>query len=216
METVQPKARYRVWLDALFVDHGLLRILWTNFHVVKPQVLYRSNHPTPGNLKRFVRQAGIKTIINLRGRTTSGADTLSREAAHKIGLDFLDVPMRSSAAPKREAILQLAEAFRTMRKPALVHCKSGADRAGFAAAIFWLLEGESPARAKTQLALRYGHLKYARAGILDKFIDAWAESEGKKPFLDWVAEDYDAAALQAAFKSNLVARFLNDRILRRE
>jgi protein tyrosine/serine phosphatase len=216
METISRRARYRVWVNALFVDHGLLRTVWTNFHVVKPQVLYRSNHPTPGNLRRFVRLAGIKTLINLRGRTTTGADTLSREAARKIGLDFLDVPMRSSVAPQREAILQLAEAFRTMRKPALVHCKSGADRAGFASAIFLLLEGATPARAKTQLALRYGHLKYARAGILDKFIDAWADSKGKKPFLNWVAEDYDAAALQATFKSNTMARFLNDRLLRRE
>ncbi|HQT65368.1 MAG: protein tyrosine phosphatase [Acidocella sp. 20-57-95] len=216
METISAKARYRTWVDALFVDHGVLRIVWTNFHVVKPHVLYRSNHPTPANLRRFVRRFGIKTLINLRGRTTTGADTLSREAARKLGLDFLDMPFRSSVAPQREAILQLAEAYKNMRKPALVHCKSGADRAGFAAAIFLLVEGASPATAKSQLALRYGHLKYARAGILDKFIDAWASHTGGKPFLTWVAQDYDAAALQASFKSNAIARFLNDRILRRE
>jgi hypothetical protein len=31
-----------------------------------------------------------------------------------------------------------------------------------------------------------------------------------------VADEYDAAALQAAFKSNVFARFMHDRVLNRE
>jgi protein tyrosine/serine phosphatase len=216
-DMVTPAGRRNAWMDALFIDHAALRILWTNFHTVVPGILYRANHPTPGNLRRFTRKVHLKTLINLRGATGNGSDALSRETALRLGLDFIDLPMRSHAAPKREQILQLAEIFRTMRRPALVHCKSGADRTGFAAAIFLLLEGNSTAQAKRQLALRYGHLRHAKAGILDQFLTLWvATGEGRKPFLAWVAEDYHEAALTAGFTANHVASFINDHILTRE
>jgi protein tyrosine/serine phosphatase len=216
--TIHTKAgRRNAWMDALFIDHAVLRTLWTNFHTVAPGALYRANHPTPGNLRRFTRKAGLKTLINLRGATGNGSDALSREAAHQLGLDFIDLPMRSHAAPKREQILALGGVFQRMRRPALVHCKSGADRAGFAAAIFLILEGHSTAEAKRQLSLRYGHLRHAKTGILDRFLEVWAQTgEGRKPFLQWVAEEYDEAALIAGFATNPIARFINDRILVRE
>ena len=73
-----------------------------------------------------------------------------------------------------------------------------------------------PARRARQMRLRFGHMRHSRAGILSAFIDAWEHYAGGKSFERWVAEDYDAAALQAAFKSNPLARFLNDRVLSRE
>jgi len=216
MDLTSTAGRRRAWLDSLFDDHAVLRTVWTNFHEVVPGVLYRSNHPTPGNLRRFVRDQGIKTVINLRGVAGNGSDMLSREAARQLRLDFVDLAVRSAAAPPRETVLELIRLYRTMRRPGLVHCKSGADRAGFAAAVFLLMEGASAARARKQMRLRFGHMRHSRAGILSAFIDAWERDEGCKTFEHWVAEDYDAAALQAAFKSNALARFLNDRVLFRE
>jgi protein tyrosine/serine phosphatase len=216
MDLTSPKGRRRAWLDSLFDDHAALRTVWTNFHAVVPGVLYRSNHPTPGNLRRFVREKGIKTVINLRGEAGNGSDALSREAARLLDLDFIDLALRSAAAPPRDSLLALLRHYRTMRRPGLVHCKSGADRAGFAAAVFLLMEGASPAQARAQMRLRFGHLRHSRAGILSAFIDAWERYEGNKSFSHWVADEYDAAALQAAFKSNVFARFMHDRVLNRE
>ncbi len=216
MDLSSRKGRRRAWLDSLFDDHAALRTVWTNFHAVAPGVLYRSNHPTPGNLRRFVRENGIKTVINLRGEAGNGSDALSREAAKKLGLEFVDLAVRSAAAPPRATVLELMRLYRTMQRPGLVHCKSGADRAGFAAAVFLLMKGAGAAQARAQMRLRYGHMRHSRAGILSAFIDAWARYEGSKTFERWVAEDYDAAALQADFKSNPLARFLNDRLLSRE
>jgi hypothetical protein len=34
-----------IWLDALLVDHAIFRLVWSNFAVVIPGRLYRSNHP---------------------------------------------------------------------------------------------------------------------------------------------------------------------------
>jgi protein tyrosine/serine phosphatase len=216
MDLTSPKGRRRAWLDSLFDDHAALRTVWTNFYAVAPGALYRSNHPTPGNLRRFVRETGIKTVINLRGEAGNGSDALSREAARVLGLDFIDLAVRSAVAPPRETVVELMRLYQTMRRPGLVHCKSGADRAGFASAVFLLMRGASVAEARAQMALRFGHMRHSRAGILSAFIGAWERYPGDKTFARWVAEDYDAAALQAGFKSNPLARYLNDRVLSRE
>lgn len=210
--------RRNAWIDALFIDHAVLRILWTNFAAVKPGRLYRSNHPTPGNLAAFARKTGLRSVINLRGRAQNGSDALSREAAARLGLDFYDMAMESRGAPHKDRILRLAEIYQTMRGPALVHCKSGADRAGLAAGLFVLIEGGTAAQALKQLSLRFGHIKQANTGILDAFFLTYQrEGEAKgKNFMDWVREDYSEDALRARFRANSLAGFVNDKVLGRE
>jgi protein tyrosine/serine phosphatase len=206
------------WLDALFVDHAVFRLFWGNWAVVEPGVLYRCNHPTPGRLAAITRRHWLKTLINLRGaEAKNGADALTREAAAQLGLELIDISLQSRRAPARADVLRLAEVYRTMRVPALIHCKSGADRAGLAAALFVLLNGGTVQAALRHLSLRFGHMKRSRAGVLDAFLLRFmADAEGKKPFLDWVRQDYDEAALRRDFQARGLASFINDRILRRE
>jgi protein tyrosine phosphatase (PTP) superfamily phosphohydrolase (DUF442 family) len=212
-----PQGRRNAWIDALFVDHAILRLWWTNFAPVEPGLLYRSNHPTPGNLRAFAHKFGLKSLINLRGQAKNGSDALSRDTAQKLGLDFYDMAFESRGAPHRERILRLAEIIKHMRGPALIHCKSGADRAGLAAGLFILIRGGTTAQALKQLSWRFGHIKHSKTGILDAFFALYARTaEGKKPFLDWVRDDYDEVALRAAFKAGRVAEFINSRILARE
>ena len=209
--------RANAWADSLLVDHALLRLAWTNFAVVSPNRLYRSNHPTPGRLKNMVRRLGLRTIVNLRGPCGNGSDALSREAAARLGVDFIDAPLRSREAPPRERLLSLVETFRTMREPALVHCKSGVDRAGFASGVFLLLQGGRAREALAQLSPRFGHLPHSGAGILrGLFLRYAAEAEGRKAFLAWLREDYDPAALRAAFAAGRWSSRLADRVLARE
>ena len=42
------------------------------------------------------------------------------------------------------------------------------------------------------------------------------EGEGRKPFLDWLREDYDEMALRRDFVAGGLASFVNDRLLARE
>ena len=42
--------RRRAWVDSMLVDHGVLRLAWTNAGPVLPGRLYRCNHPPPGRL----------------------------------------------------------------------------------------------------------------------------------------------------------------------
>jgi protein tyrosine phosphatase (PTP) superfamily phosphohydrolase (DUF442 family) len=216
-DLVSKAGRRNAWMDALFVDHAVLRLGWTNFATVQPGVLYRANHPLPGHLRRYVQAVGLRSVINLRGQCANGSDALSREAAGRLGLEFYDMALESRGAPQRVRIMRLAEIYRTMARPGLIHCKSGADRAGLAAALYVLIEGGSSAQALAQLSWRFGHIKQSNTGILDAFIATYArEAEGRVGFLDWVEHMYDETDLRARFRSRSLARFVNDRILRRE
>jgi protein tyrosine/serine phosphatase len=211
------RGRTLAWADALFVDHAVFRLVWSNLAAVIPARLYRCNHPTPGRLARLTRQLGLKTLINLRGPTGNGSDALSRAEAARLGLHFIDMALESRGAPQRDRILRLHQIYHTMQAPALIHCKSGADRAGLAAGLFVLFEGGTSHDALRQLSLRFGHIRQAKTGILDAFFLRWQrEGEGRKPFLDWVREDYDEAALRRDFHANGLASFINDWVLAHE
>jgi protein tyrosine/serine phosphatase len=209
--------RTLAWIDALFIDHAVFRLAWSNLAEISPGRLYRSNHPLPGRLARLARRYGLRTLINLRGRADNGSDALSRDAAARLGLDFVDLALESRGAPQRDRILRLHDTYRDMRAPALMHCKSGADRAGLAAGLFVLFEGGTARAALRQLSWRFGHIRQAKTGILDAFFLRYQrEGEGRKPFLDWVQQDYDEAALRRDFHANGLASFINDWVLAHE
>lgn len=211
------RGRALAWVDSLFVDHALFRLVWGNWATVSAGRLYRCNHPTPQRLAHAVRRYGITTLVNLRGATQSGSYALSRDAAMRLGLDFHDMSLESRGAPQKDRIFRLFDIYSSMRGPGLIHCKSGADRAGLAAGLFVLFEGGTSAAALRQLSLRFGHIKQAKTGILDAFFLRYQrEGEGKKPFLDWVRDDYDEAALRHDFHANGLASFIDDWVLAHE
>jgi protein tyrosine/serine phosphatase len=195
----------------------VFRLVWTNFAPVLPGRLYRSNHPTPGQLAAARRRYGLTTLINLRGRRFCGSDALSRQAAERLGLRHVDMAFESRGAPHRDRILRFHEIYRSLTGPALMHCKSGADRAGLASGLAVMFEGGTAAQALAQLSWRFGHWKSARTGILDAFFHRYErDAEGRLPFLDWVRDEYDEAALKRDFVANGLSSFITDRVLRRE
>jgi hypothetical protein len=212
-----PGDRARAWRDSLLVDHAVFRVLWDNWAEVVPGKLYRSNHPTPARLAAASRRHGLRTLVNLRGHRQCGSDALSRAAAGRLGLDHVDMAFESRGAPHRDRILRFAGLYRGLAFPALMHCKSGADRAGLAAGLAVLFEGGSAQDALRQLSWRFGHFNRSRTGILDAFFIRYAaEAEGRLPFLDWVEREYDEAALRRDFTAHGLASFVTDRVLRRE
>jgi len=214
-----PAGRRAAWLNSLFVDHALLRLPWRNWGVVESGRLYRSNHPVPWQLRQAARRFGLRTVINLRGhRAECGSDALGRHAAAELGIAHVDAPFESRGAPHRDRVLRLAAIFAAMEEPALLHCKSGADRTGLAAGIWLLLQGRSVAEALAQLSLRHGHVRQSRTGILDAFFLRYAADtrDRPKPFLAWLREDYDEDALRREFASRPWADRLVDGVLGRE
>ena len=211
------RGRAAAWRDSLLVDHAVFRVLWDNLREVVPGKLYRSNHPTPARLAAAKRQYGLHTLINLRGHRQCGSDALSRKAAADLGLNHIDMAFESRGAPHRERILRFEKIYRTLDTPALMHCKSGADRAGLASGLAILFEGGTSQDALAQLSWKFGHWSRSRTGILDAFFIRYAtEAEGRVPFLHWVEHDYDEAALRRDFVAGGLSSFVVDRVLVRE
>ncbi len=217
-DLASPKGRQRAEADLIWGDHGFLRARFSNFHWIEPGIMARANQPSPQRIADYA-ELGIKTILNLRGPSDTGYYLLEREACERHGLAMVDVRMFSREPPSREKVLEVKRVFETIQYPALMHCKSGADRAGVMAVLYKHLRMGLPmGEAVEQLSLKYLHVKQGKTGMLDFFFATYlAETKSSgKPFLDWVAEDYDIAAVKAAFMSAWWANILVDKILRRE
>ncbi len=211
------RGRVHAWSDSMLVDHAVFRMVWDNFAEIIPGRLYRCNHPTPHRLERLTQRYGLRTLINLRGHRQCGSDALSRAAAARLGLQHVDMAFESRGAPHRDRILRFAGIYQSLQTPALMHCKSGADRAGLAAGLAILFEGGTAAQAAAQLSWRFGHIRSSRTGILDAFFRLYAhEAEGRVPFLDWIDQGYDEARLRQDFTAGGLGSILNDTLLRRE
>lgn len=163
---------------------------------------------------------GTRTIVNLRGRRdTCGSYVLERRACEDLGLALVDFPIRSRSALDKPTLHAAAEMFQKIEYPALIHCKSGADRAGLMATLYLFLDEGAPLRqAMRQLSFRYGHIKSARTGVIDHFFEQFLKDTGgaQAAFFPWVDERYDPVALTAEHRSSLLANFLVNKVLRRE
>ena len=58
------------WFDYWLVDHGFLRAYFTNRYEL-PGPLYRANQPSPGRVRWYKNHLGVKTIVNLRGDSST-------------------------------------------------------------------------------------------------------------------------------------------------
>ena len=211
--------RIRAILDMWFVDHGFIRDIYLNLHPVS-QTVWRSAQPAPHHLKKIAKM-GIKTILNLRGRRDScGSYILEREACEKYGLTLIDFPIRSRA-PLEKATLQAAlKLFSTLEYPILIHCKSGADRAGFMSVFYLFTQLAIPLdiAMNKHLSLSYGHIKQAKTGIIDYFYQSYLNQNKNHSisFEDWIDKTYDPLLLEKEFKQHWIYGLFVDWILRRE
>lgn len=139
-----------------------IRKLIDNFHSVESGKLYRSKQLSSKNLNRYIKKLGIKTIINLRGKNKDQKWWCEeKEAAKKNNLLFCNIAMNSNTNPTPEQIKKLFHLYQKAPKPILIHCHSGIDRSGEAAAL-WVLnqQNKNKKEALKQLSLRYGYLKW--------------------------------------------------------
>ena len=212
-----PAGRRAAWFDFLFVDFGILRVFWKNRAFVTPRVM-RMNQPYPGDIADAAK-AGIRTIITARHDPRHGGNALVAEAARRHGLTYLTLPLFSRSAPFRQAILDAGQALREAEYPLLIHCKSGADRAGFLSALYLIVvEGRPVREAKGQLTWRHLHIRASRTGVLDAVFETYLSvhpDEGK-PFLDWIRDDYDPEAIDRDYRAQGLADFIDRVILRHE
>ena len=210
--------RFNAYLDYLWNDHAYLRVGFQNAHWISPEMA-RSNQPWPFQLERWKRE-GVKTIVNLRGGFDASFHALERDACERLGLKLVDFTVTSRDAPSKARVLGARELFESLDYPAMMHCKSGADRAGVMSVLYAHFRLGQPIRqAMGQLSLRYLHVRHGYTGVLDRVFELYlarGEPAGLS-FVDWIASpDYDPVKIKADFRAGLLGALLTERLLRRE
>ena len=213
-----PRGRLRAYWDFFWSDHAFLRLGFQNAFWVSPE-LVRSNQPWPWQLKWW-RDAGVRTVLNLRGEPAKSHHVLEADACERLGLRMIDLVVYSREAPTLEQVLAARQVFETIEYPCLMHCKSGADRAGLMSVLYAHFRlGQPIAEALAQLSLRHGHFRQGNTGVLDHVFDRYlAETrDSGMSLIDWMSlPDYDHKAIKAEFRASGWGSVLTDRLLRRE
>ncbi len=213
-----PGGRLRTTVDHLWNDHAYLRLGFSNAHWISDE-LVRTNQPWPFQLKAWA-DGGIKTVINLRGGFDASFRALEVEACQRLGLELVDFVVASRDVPTRAQVLGARDLFERVRYPALMHCKSGADRAGVMAVFYkHFRQGQSIRQAIAQLSPRFLHVRAGLTGVLDYVFERYL-SEGEPAglsFVQWVESPaYDPAAIKADFKAGWWGTVLTEKLMRRE
>lgn len=197
-----PRARRSARLHYNLFDHAFLRVLWTNFYEIAPGV-YRSNQPTHRRFERYAAM-GIRSVVNLRGEDRFAHYLFERESLAQLGMQQIDAKLWAREAAPRKRIVGVIDALRAAERPMMFHCKSGADRAGFVAAMYLLIFEDTPiAEAKKQLSLRYIHLDFTKTGVQDYILRVYEARLGLGPigFEDWIRTEYRAKTIQPAWEA---------------
>jgi len=218
-DLISPLGRFRTYLDYLWKDHAYLRVGFQNAHWVGDKLI-RTNQPWPFQL-RWWRDRGVKTVINLRG---GGYPTsfylLEKDACERLGLNLENFAIASREAPSAAQVLGARDLFDRVEYPAVMHCKSGADRAGIMSVLYAHHRlGLSLRDAVKELGLRTLHVKQGEVGVLGYTFERYFQDGEPKglSFFEWVeTPDYDPKAIRADFKAGRLGSLLTETVLRRE
>ena len=183
-----------------WLDHGVLRKRWTNLDEIAPGV-WRSNHPDRERLERY-RDMGIRTVVTLRGESRAAAHMFEMEDCAALGLTLVVTKLSARSLVTKEQMLSVLDLFERIEKPFVMHCKSGADRAGLASAMWMMhMEGKPLEEAREQLSFKYLHIRRSKTGILDFVLDQFEADTQETPmsFREWVEARYDGDRLTEDF-----------------
>lgn len=195
-----PSGRFWSKVHYHVFDHAFLRVFWTNFEEIAPGV-YRSNHPTHKRLKKY-RDMGIKSVLTLRGEEKFAHWLFEKESCKQLGLKLHVCKLHARNAAKGERITKVIDEIRTMERPFVFHCKSGADRAGFVAAMYLMVFENVPVeKARDMLSMKYLHMKWTKTGVQDYMLDVYEARKNAAPidFETWLRTEYRGQRLNDAW-----------------
>lgn len=96
--------------------------------------LYRGGQPGEEGFQ-FLKEKGIKTVINLRAEDNSEAKTVA-----KLGMNYVQIPVDEIRPWSQIPSAAIARYFEIINNPAnypiFFHCRRGADRTGIMAALY--------------------------------------------------------------------------------
>jgi len=175
--------------------------------------VYRSAQLTPWRLKKIIKKYNVKTIINLRGNNKNYLYKREEEICKEMGVEYFTVALlsRSPERIRKEELDKLVNILKTAKKPILFHCKAGADRTGFVAVLWHILNGRDKKWAiDKELRLKYLFLPWSKAGKIKRVFELY---DGKSDFVEWFDKNREKFK---EFKSSKLGDFISDKVLRKE
>jgi protein tyrosine/serine phosphatase len=149
-------------------------------------------------LRKTITAYGIKTIINLRGMSSSPSYLEELKVANELGVRHVDIEISARQLPPPEKVEELLKTFAKGPYPILVHCSGGADRSGLASVLYRVICEDEPftSALKEQLTWRYGHFAVGQRRAMDDFFKLYLQTGAKKDFAQWIIEDYPEVYLR--------------------
>ncbi|MGV3549602.1 tyrosine-protein phosphatase [Rhizobium sp.] len=129
-----------------------------NIHEVAAGELYRSGQLTAGQIRDVANRYGIRSIVNLRGKSDAKWYQDEVAEARALGLVHVDFKMSATRELPMERASELESLLKDVPKPVLIHCQGGSDRSGLASAIYMhTVYGMDFEKAEGQISIYYGH-----------------------------------------------------------
>ena len=124
--------------------------------------LYRGGQPTEKGFQ-FLREKGVKTIINLRAEDKSEAALVE-----SMGMKYIGIPVEEVRPWSQIPNSAIAKYFELVNNPAnypiFFHCRRGADRTGAFAALYRIVRQQWNAQKAYQEARDIG-MRWFYAGL---------------------------------------------------
>jgi protein tyrosine phosphatase (PTP) superfamily phosphohydrolase (DUF442 family) len=187
------------WAPQLVAD------LASNYDCVLPGTLYRSAILSPARLESRIKQYGLRSVINLRGRQERDWYRQQVAVCERLGVRHYDVGFFAQHPMSRAVMGTLIQTLESCPKPALIHCQSGTDRTSRAAAVAVLLFDRTATLedARRQTSFWYGCLpgsvKQRSTGAMLECYAAWLRDQRRRhdpeAFRYWARKHYDARAV---------------------
>lgn len=188
------KISFAIILVVLIISLVVLDFYVHDFRTVIPNQVYRSAQLSTAQFQATINKYHIKSIVNLRG-INAGSNWYTDELAIStfMHVNHYNVALDSSVLPSTANFKKLVSILQTAPRPILIHCESGVDRSGLAAAVILLLGNHSLNTAAKQVSWKYFVLTDDSVGkqflqMYEKWLAANHLTTSKENLLRWLAQ----------------------------
>lgn len=202
-------------VNAYSAEYSPMNLIRSNFHSISEEA-YRSAQPSPKQLRRYHAQYGLKTVVNVRGRKDNSKIQREEEAVcAELGITLRYIHLHSRNIPSHETLEETKALIEEIEYPALFHCKAGSDRAGLISALYlYFKKGIMPNESRQLRFWPFGHMRYARTGMLDFFFERFGVS-GEESLMQF-SEQIDRQEMEQSFRALPVLDWFSKKVMGQE
>jgi protein tyrosine phosphatase (PTP) superfamily phosphohydrolase (DUF442 family) len=202
-------------VNAYTAEYSPMNIIRSNFHAISEEA-YRSAQPSPKQLRRYHARYGLKTVVNVRGRKDDSKIQREEEAVcEALGITLRYIHLHSRNIPAHETLEETKALIEGIEYPALFHCKAGSDRAGLISALYlYFKKGIMPHESRQLRFWPFGHMRYARTGMLDFFF-ARFEASGERSLMQF-SRQIDRPAMERSFRAMPILDWFSKKVMGQE